>query len=600
MLPRAGFSQQAGGVRPTLPPGSIAIANAAAPLLTPNAVGHNPNPMADPRTAQQAYRTRIMNAAGASGSGMGGVHGAGLGNGVNGVNGMGLGLGAGGIVARRNSGGLAMPQAQGFSPNQMAMAQGSSPAPLPHAVNQNGKRALSPERTVPTVPPTKTMRVDGQTNGAVPRSTSPTRGEASPEPQSALQSVPRGTVADDDSAGRANLSRPVDHGSLQSKHTQLLAATLVRDRFSRAIRAAGVSLAVDDDAARYLALAAEARVRSIIGSAVRAHDHRVGTSHARAPPLVYKDDVRRFKAKPRTAGDDGRQGASKDSAGKAKPLWAHQVRADPAAVLAKLSERARDENKAHRVARSERNAREFELAKQMAAAAEREGRVPDSARDGSLAPHDDAVSPSAAASGSASTSGAADEKPKEITFSAAPTFGAVAPRKPKGGSKKARAEPSAEAQAKMTNVVASNFTGRKRYNWEMGGGAFAPNVPSLLSGKRKKADASAADDDATGAGQAAGTATGAGTAVSSPAAPSPGPSVPALPVPPAKERRRRPATLPARYEVAVDRTRRVRDDAALTRVDVVFALERERGPRGWGGTDEIVDRVWARWGGPYA
>lgn len=312
-------------------------------------------------------------------------------------------------------------------------------------------------------------------------------------------------------------------------------------------------MVVDDEAMRYLAMAAEVRVRSLLGSAIRAQQHRVHSTHQHKPPM---------------------HSASGSKA--ARPLWSQKITSDTNAIMVALTNGNREENKAHRVARTERNARETELARAQAAAKEREQ------RDGGSAPETSAASPTGPASDAdeASSAGPSTERPKEPTFQSAPTFGGPPPPSKKSGKNKkgGNRDMSAEVQAKMTNATAIMSAGRKRYAWEMGGsqGAFRPQVPSLLSGKRKKGGEDEPEKPAE-------------------------PAEPKDEAPPPPKKVKRTVSAPHRRPIDVDARgdKRARDDTALTIVDVMFALEHEGSGRGMGTADEIVRKVWARRGGPY-
>jgi hypothetical protein len=317
-------------------------------------------------------------------------------------------------------------------------------------------------------------------------------------------------------------------------------------------------MTVDDEAMRYLALAAEIRVRTLLTSAVRAQQHRVTSTHQYRPPM------------------------SKPSAsGKEEPLWSQKITSDPTAVMLALSLKNREENKAHRVARTERNARETEMARASAMQRERDG-----GEEPAPPPPDTAASSGPTSDAGEASSSAVTPRPavNELVIQASPVFGAPPPKKT-GKSKKAAArDVSADVQAKITNATALlAATGRrKRYAWESGpavggvGAAFKPPVPSPLGGKRK-----VEDED------------------------------PNEKLPPAKrvheepkpepKRPKRPISGPHRRQVDLNKVgdRKGRDDTALTVVDVLFALEHEGSGRGPGSTEDITRRYWTRPGGPY-
>lgn len=294
-------------------------------------------------------------------------------------------------------------------------------------------------------------------------------------------------------------------------------------------------MTVDDDAMRYLALATEVRVRGLLASAVRAQEHRISSTYKHPPPL------------------------SKEKAGRpAKPLWSQRITSDPNAVMQALQAQNKEENKAHRVARTERNARETELARAAAAAREREEAATPAE---TASPEQAPGTPKKAAKPS---------KPKEPTFQASPTFGAPPPKKTAKGKKAAR-DVSADVQAKMTNIAASLATGRKKYAWQSGGSAFRPQVPSLLSGKRKAAEAAEAEAEK-----------------------SPQAEVKA-------KKPKRTISQPHRREIDVEKKgdKAAKDDTALTLVDMAFALAHDGSGRGMGTPDQIAYKIWSQPGGPY-
>jgi len=320
-------------------------------------------------------------------------------------------------------------------------------------------------------------------------------------------------------------------------------------------------MTVDDEAMRYLALAAEIRVRTLLASAIRAQQHRVNSTHQHKPPM----------SKPSPSGRPP------------QALWSQKITSDPHAVMMALANSNKEENKAHRVARTERNARETELARR-AAAAQRDR---EQGRDGTATA--DTASSAGPASDAEAASAATPKPPKEPVFQANPTFGGPPPKKTGKGKKAASHNMSADVQAKITNATAAMLAGgRKRYAWETGamGGAFRPSVPSLLSGKRKKG------------GEEDGEKEKKEEPVDKPAVEVAAP-VDEAPKPP--KRPKRTITGPHRRQVDIETVgdKKGRDDTALTVVDVLFALEHEGNGHGPGSTDDITRRFWTRPGGPY-
>ncbi|BEI80199.1 hypothetical protein CcaverHIS002_0107280 [Cutaneotrichosporon cavernicola] len=425
-----------------------------------------------------------------------------------------------------------------------AVPRPAVPAPV---VNSNGKRELSPGPQ--GQPPQKTIKASHVMAANAPAQTPPPAGPSVPRPQQPI-TLPMGRGqgidlrAEEEAARRAARSavggaRFAGSGS-RAKQTDLLGEQVLRVRLNRLAHEHG--MAFDDEAMRILAMGAETRMRSLMESATRAQQHRVNSTHQHKPPM-------------RVNGGKG-----------PKPLWSQKITSDTGAVMAALANANRDENKAHRVARTERNARETELARAQAAAKERE------ARESGSAPDTGAASPASGAPPEEAAAGPARPRPSEPVFQAAPTFGGPPPPPKKSKGKKAAGrDMSAEVQAKITNQTATVNAGRKRYAWEMGGG-FRPQVSSLLSGKRKKAEEEEKKDKEEEEEEA--------------------------PPPPKKKRT---VSAPHRRPVDVDvrGDKRGRDDTALTVVDVMFALERERSGRGMGTADEIVRRQYAKPGGPY-
>ncbi|GMK54534.1 hypothetical protein CspeluHIS016_0111200 [Cutaneotrichosporon spelunceum] len=419
------------------------------------------------------------------------------------------------------------------------------PAPV---VNLNGKRELSsgPQGQ----PPQKTIKASHVVAGNAPAQAPPPHGPAGipiprPPPPTMLP-MGRGQGidlrAEEEAARRAARSavggaRFAGSGS-RAKHTDLLGEQVLRARLNRLAHEHG--MVFDDEAMRLLAMGAETRMRSLIESATRAQQHRVHSTHQRRPPM-------------RTNGNKG-----------LKPLWSQRITSDTGAVMAALASANKEENKAHRVARTERNARETELARAMAAAKERE------ARESGSAPDTGAASPAGGAPPEEAATGPARPRPSEPVFQASPTFGGTPPPRKSKGKKAGGRDMSAEVQAKMANQTATVNAGRKRYAWEMGGG-FRPQVSSLLSGKRKKAEEEEKKEKEE--------------EVEAP--------------PPPKKKRTVSAPHRRLLDVDVRGDKRARDDTALTVVDVMFALEREGSGRGMGTSEEIVRRQYAKAGGPY-
>lgn len=299
-------------------------------------------------------------------------------------------------------------------------------------------------------------------------------------------------------------------------------------------------MTVDDEAMRYLALAAEVRVRSLLSSSIRAQVHRVTSTHKYPPPM-------------RTAA-----GGSAP-----RPLWSQKITSDPNAVLAALEAQNKEETKAHRKARTEWRARQTEQARAIAAAREREERERE--REGgsnptaAASPAEDTEAP---ASGSAAAAAAA--APKAPTFQAAPTFGAAPPpKKPSKAKKSSTKWPSDALQHKSTNSTAFSMIRGKKYDWVTGG------TPANWKTKKDKKDKVEGES-------------------------SPAPEV----VKPKRVRRRPSSPKPREIDVATPGDKRSNDRQALTLADVVFALEHD-GEKGAGSSEEIARRIWARPGGPY-
>lgn len=357
-------------------------------------------------------------------------------------------------------------------------------------------------------------------------------------------------------AVRSNVGNIKFAGSLsRARRTDLFGEQALRARLnhlgwycllSRLTVAHKHKISVDDEAMRYLALAAEIRVRTMLSSAIRAQQHRVTSTHQHKPPMTKAHGSKLAEA-----------------------LWSQKVTSDPHAVMQALANANREENKAHRVERTERKARDTELARAAAAAREREGEPPE-ASSSAGAGSDTEATPSV---GSAPP---AARTPREPTFQAAPTFGAPPPARKSGKTKKANPRDfSADVQAKLTNATALMAAGkRKRYAWEVGAmsGAFRPQVPSLLSGKRKKGG----EEEKEKEGE---------------------PEV----VAPQPKRPKRTISGPHRRQIdlEVEGDKKGRDDKALTIVDVLFALEHEGSGRGPGTTEDVVRKYWTKPGGPY-
>lgn len=202
-----------------------------------------------------------------------------------------------------------------------------------------------------------------------------------------------------------------------------------------------------------------------------------------------------------------------------------------------------------------------------------------------------------------------------------PIFGAVKePSKVKKARKPAAAakDVSAEVAHKLSNAMAMRSAGmqKNKYAWMTG----APVGPSPLSGKKKKdkekerdgsvdpgtsggavgADLDIVKDESgepvsetrNGNGEliGGGTNTTAGSGTLSARANNRS-TIPVL-------------SIPARRLINVQpdsegEKRQVPDDKALTLLDVVFALENEKGQNGMGSSADIVRKIYAKPGGPY-
>ncbi|ORX36404.1 hypothetical protein BD324DRAFT_651644 [Kockovaella imperatae] len=380
-------------------------------------------------------------------------------------------------------------------------------------------------------------------------------------------------------------------GSNGGKSTDLFGRGVLRARLESMAREH--SMMIDEDVLTYLALAAEARLRSLISSAMAAQLHRTTSSHVRAPP---------------------------PSKSTGQPMWSHVAVSDPNAVLEALSKENKEAEQSFRANRMDRIAREaeFQRAKERAErivaseiAAKAGGGGPSNVGEGGGEGEEanGENGEDAEINGVAGGSGTATPiKASTSTGNSPPVFGAVSERKtPSSGrksGKKAARDVSAEVAHKLSNATAMRSAGmfsKKQYSWL----TSVPPVSSPLAGRKRKDGEGEGEEGGAGTGESSKQEGNAGT-----------------PLPKKKKKRdkgggkggqvddgagadgdlsmmarRRPRlSVPTRREIVVARDaggeeRKVTDDKVLTMDDLIFALEREGVGRGMGSTDEIVTRV---------
>ena len=388
---------------------------------------------------------------------------------------------------------------------------------------------------------------------------------------------------------------------------------------------------IDDEALAYLSKAAETRLREMLSSAVSVQQHRTTTSYLHPPP--------------RPSGSTSKS-APGSSSSKSKPMWEVSVNNDPNAVIDVLNRQAKDAEREFRTSRMERLAKEYEMdrvrERQAAlnggdsslqasgsgsgnglAASNASGSSPiypqpdiDVDSPGGHPPSSPDKHQNSASSPSGSTSAA--------TSNAPPTFGG--PRKviPSKTTKKNPKDVTTDVQIKMSNATAMRSAGMgKKYSWM----SSAPQISSPLSGNKKKGKKGKSglgtggsgngevkegegEGDADGDGDADADADGEVDAevekedvemvTESTKKRKSKPNHKAAAAG-AKRRKKMPSLPPRRmiptghFEKGMEKL--VPDDRALTVFDLVFSMEREKGGKGMGTSDEVVRRVMARPGG---
>ncbi|EIW69136.1 hypothetical protein TREMEDRAFT_31230, partial [Tremella mesenterica DSM 1558] len=232
-----------------------------------------------------------------------------------------------------------------------------------------------------------------------------------------------------------------------------------------------------------------------------------------------------------------------------KPLWSHAIRSNPNAVMEALTRQNRDAEQTFRATRMDRLARETELA-----------RVRDRAEQSNE-----------------------ESGPSTPRADGTPTFGAGGTADKKRNTKKSARDVSAEVQIKMSNATALRQAGgRKQYAWMTN----APAISSNLKPKKAKTEEPTRVEATE-------------PVTSEENIPEKGGIVKG------KKKRKIAADVPevTRRSVVVAKDqngeKKVPDDKALTVVDLLWAMERDSGSKGVGSVDEVVQRMYARPGGPW-
>ncbi|WWD16764.1 hypothetical protein CI109_101196 [Kwoniella shandongensis] len=410
--------------------------------------------------------------------------------------------------------------------------------------------------------------------------------------------------AEEDAARRMNVGKLVNlnpsitGANSRGKKTDLIGKTALREKVEAIAKDHG--LAIDNDSSLYLLAAIETRLRLLLSSSISAQTHRTNSSHLRQPPIRPSSS----KVKDETGSGSG------------KALWSHVITSDPNAVLDALNRANRDSEQEFRLSRMDRLAREAEVQKaRERAAAMASGDMssmdyPSSPLPSSLGGGGGEAGPSTPISkpsslgggGSTPMFGAIKETPKS-----GKKFGSGGPGS--SGKKGSARDVSAEVQHKMANATAMRSVGMgKKYGWMMGN---APAISSPLAGgagSSKKRKAEKEKEKEKHKDKEEGSTTPHTTTTADGGRPT---------------KRVRPSiTQPTRRLVSVINSptptptgetekekekeveKRVTDDRVLTMVDVVFALEHgglgEASGQGMGGpASEVLQRLWARPGGPW-
>ncbi|KAK8861334.1 hypothetical protein IAR55_002153 [Kwoniella newhampshirensis] len=396
--------------------------------------------------------------------------------------------------------------------------------------------------------------------------------------------------AEEDAARRLNVGRSINvnpsitGANSRAKRTDLIGKNALKAKVEAIAKDHGLS--VDNDASLYLLAAIETRLRLLLSSSISAQTHRTNSSYLRQPPIRLS-------------------GKNKDEG---KALWSHVITSDPSAVLDALNRANRDSEQEFRLSRMDRLAREAEMQKAR-------GRAAAMAAD-----PDSPASPlpfnGIGGGGEAGPSTPMSKPSPGSGSSSTPVFGAIrestTPRSASGSAKKKGGsvrDVSAEVQHKMANAQAMRSVGMgKKYGWMMGN---APAISSPLAGggKKRKAEKGKDKDKDKGKDRDKEASTTPGAANTPEAASSNDNPRPA--------KRSKPSiTLPTRRLVPVltvpskdgekekEVEKKVTDDRVLTLVDLVFALEHGGlgaaiGQGIGSGASEVLQRVWARPGGPW-
>lgn len=406
----------------------------------------------------------------------------------------------------------------------------------------------------------------------------------------------------------------------------------------------------------YLSLGAEQRIRGLLAAALSAQLHRTSTTHLHAPP-ISKPSKGSASAASGTGKPLWSHRITNDVNSVMDLLNKSSGEAEREFRINRMSRLAREQEE-DRMERQERARLGLDGGGQTQDASGAGG-APAASGDGPAGPASDDASSSAGPS--TPKPDRPSFAPRSSTApDGTPIFGAVKEREkstpgastPTSSSKKRKKDAfnSADVAIRSTNATALALSGmKKKYAW-MGSQV---HVSSPLAGKKAKkagkdmlgegdvAEAGAADADGdvemsggSGAGAAPGTPVPSKTSKKSRLRESmiAGEASTDTPLRPSSKnagRSKVKLSAPSRRTVIVDRggsstggggpgqrppggppgrpgtpqneggERRVRDDEALTMVDVVFALEKDALGMGMGTAAEIVKRVWNRPGGPY-
>ncbi|KAK6906933.1 hypothetical protein I204_00261 [Kwoniella mangroviensis CBS 8886] len=419
--------------------------------------------------------------------------------------------------------------------------------------------------------------------------------------------------AEEDAARRLNVGKSINVSSSisglnsRAKRTDLIGKVALKEKVDAIAKDHGVT--IDPEVSLYLLSTIENRIKSLFSSAIKAQQHRTQSSHLYFPPLT--------KSSHSDSKSDNTNASGSGNGGRA--MWSSRITSDPSQVLDLVNKSYREEEQEFRKSRMNRLAKEAELQK-----------IRDRASSLSLNPDDGGVG------GSGPSTPISKPSPSSYSTPAAggsgggtPMFGAIRESTTKSGSsssKKGKINPrdvSAEVQHKMANATAMRSVGMgKKYGWMTGN---VPSISSPLAGggstsKKRKLDKER-DKEKEKSKLSSNVTTNSPIdrdSNSNSNKQTPEPSTPntntnTSDIEKEKERpnKRSKPTIrqPTRRLIMVEKEeteggdvedKKVEDDKVLTLLDLVFAMEHNGlDGKGIGKEEEILQKVWARKGGPW-